>query len=117
MPPRTGYRAGVDRDGDFALDGDERDEGTDPADPTSTPTTGLMDAGPMPMDMGVDQGSDPADMGNGAADMGAGGGSGGGGCGCRVGGRGTPDTPAAALSLLVLGLAWRRRRGRLSLRG
>ena len=31
--------------------------------------------------------------------------------------RGTPDTPAAVLSLLVLGLAWRRRRGRLSLRG
>ncbi|HEX3483295.1 MAG TPA: thrombospondin type 3 repeat-containing protein, partial [Kofleriaceae bacterium] len=37
VPPGSGERIGVDRDGDGAWDGDERDAHTDPADPTSTP--------------------------------------------------------------------------------
>ena len=37
VPPGSGMRIGVDRDGDGALDGDERDAHTDPADPTSKP--------------------------------------------------------------------------------
>ncbi|HWU89324.1 MAG TPA: beta-propeller fold lactonase family protein [Kofleriaceae bacterium] len=37
VPPGAGRRIGVDRDGDGAWDGDERDAHTDPADPTSTP--------------------------------------------------------------------------------
>ena len=78
MPPETGYRAGVDRDADFALDGDERDRGTDPTDATDFPADLRMDGGPPPMpDLGVG-----ADMG---PDAGTGTG-GGGGCGCRVGG-------------------------------
>jgi DNA-binding beta-propeller fold protein YncE len=36
-PPGSGERIGVDRDGDGAWDGDERDAHTDPADPTSEP--------------------------------------------------------------------------------
>jgi hypothetical protein len=34
-PPGSGERLGIDRDGDGALDGDEEDAGTDPADPNS----------------------------------------------------------------------------------
>ncbi|WP_437490147.1 beta-propeller fold lactonase family protein [Sorangium sp. So ce1014] len=37
MPPGSGARAGIDRDSDGFLDGDERDAGSDPADPSSTP--------------------------------------------------------------------------------
>ncbi|WP_437672265.1 beta-propeller fold lactonase family protein [Sorangium sp. So ce131] len=37
VPPGSGERIGVDRDGDGARDGDERDAGSDPADPTSVP--------------------------------------------------------------------------------
>jgi len=37
VPPGSGERIGVDRDGDGAWDGDERDAHTDPADPSSTP--------------------------------------------------------------------------------
>ena len=37
VPPGSGERVGVDRDGDGAWDGDERNAGTDPADPTSKP--------------------------------------------------------------------------------
>jgi YVTN family beta-propeller protein len=37
VPPGSGTRIGVDRDGDGSWDGDERDAHTDPADPTSTP--------------------------------------------------------------------------------
>jgi Bacterial TSP3 repeat len=37
VPPGSGERIGVDRDGDGFWDGDERDAHTDPADPTSTP--------------------------------------------------------------------------------
>ncbi|WP_438000958.1 beta-propeller fold lactonase family protein [Sorangium sp. So ce185] len=37
MPPGSGARAGIDRDSDGFLDGDERDAGSDPADPNSTP--------------------------------------------------------------------------------
>jgi hypothetical protein len=37
VPRGSGERIGVDRDGDGAWDGDERDAHTDPADPTSTP--------------------------------------------------------------------------------
>src|SRR5262249_15603613 len=37
VPPGSGVRVGVDRDGDGFWDGDERDAGSDPADPTSTP--------------------------------------------------------------------------------
>ena len=36
-PPGSGVRVGIDRDGDGHLDGDERDAGTDPADPESYP--------------------------------------------------------------------------------
>ncbi len=36
-PPGSGTRIGVDRDGDGAWDGDERDAGTNPADPNSEP--------------------------------------------------------------------------------
>jgi hypothetical protein len=34
MPAGSGRRAGIDRDGDGRLDGDETDAGTDPADPS-----------------------------------------------------------------------------------
>jgi DNA-binding beta-propeller fold protein YncE len=37
VPPGSGTRVGIDRDGDGHLDGDERDAGSDPADPRSTP--------------------------------------------------------------------------------
>jgi DNA-binding beta-propeller fold protein YncE len=37
VPPGSGARVGIDRDGDGYLDGDERDAGSDPADPESTP--------------------------------------------------------------------------------
>ena len=37
VPPGSGERIAVDRDGDGSWDGDERDAHTDPADPTSTP--------------------------------------------------------------------------------
>ena len=37
VPPGSGERIGVDRDGDGVWDGDERDGHSDPADPTSTP--------------------------------------------------------------------------------
>ena len=37
VPPGSGERIGVDRDGDGAWDGDERVASTDPADPTSHP--------------------------------------------------------------------------------
>ncbi|WP_437493968.1 hypothetical protein WME75_21570 [Sorangium sp. So ce1014] len=36
-PPGSGVRMAIDRDGDGALDGDEEDAETDPADPASTP--------------------------------------------------------------------------------
>jgi hypothetical protein len=36
-PPGSGERLAVDRDGDGFWDGDERDAGSDPADPASTP--------------------------------------------------------------------------------
>jgi hypothetical protein len=37
VPPGSGQRLGVDRDGDGFWDGDERAANSDPADPTSTP--------------------------------------------------------------------------------
>jgi hypothetical protein len=37
VPPGSGVRIGVDRDEDGHLDGDERDAGSDPADPDSMP--------------------------------------------------------------------------------
>lgn len=37
VPPGSGERIGVDRDGDGWWDGDERSAGSDPGDPTSTP--------------------------------------------------------------------------------
>jgi len=37
VPPGSGERIGVDRDGDGWWDGDERHAGSDPGDPTSTP--------------------------------------------------------------------------------
>ncbi|MCA9574491.1 MAG: SMP-30/gluconolactonase/LRE family protein [Myxococcales bacterium] len=108
MPPRTGYRAGVDRDGDFALDGDERDRGTDPLDPSSFPADLLMDAGGPPTpDMGT---VDMAMIDMGAPDGGPGR-TGGGGCGCRVGDERTAErAPAGLLSVLVVALVGRRRR-------
>ena len=38
VPPGSGARIGIDQDGDGAADGDERDAGTDPADPGSVPS-------------------------------------------------------------------------------
>jgi hypothetical protein len=38
VPPGSGARIGIDEDGDGAADGDERDAGTDPADPGSVPS-------------------------------------------------------------------------------
>jgi hypothetical protein len=37
VPPGSGLRLAIDRDADGFLDGDEEEEGSDPADPTSTP--------------------------------------------------------------------------------
>ena len=37
VPNGSGSRIGIDRDGDGTLDGDESDQGADPADPTSVP--------------------------------------------------------------------------------
>jgi hypothetical protein len=37
LPPGSGLRAGIDRDGDTALDGDEMDAGTDPGSERSVP--------------------------------------------------------------------------------
>jgi hypothetical protein len=37
VPPGSGVRIGIDQDGDGAADGDERDGGTDPANPASIP--------------------------------------------------------------------------------
>ena len=37
VPPGSGERIGVDRDGDGVWDGDERDAHTDPGDPVSRP--------------------------------------------------------------------------------
>ena len=37
VPPGSGQRIGIDRDGDGFLDGDERDAHSDPADAASTP--------------------------------------------------------------------------------
>lgn len=37
VPPGSGVRVGVDRDGDGSWDGDERDAHTDPANPRSRP--------------------------------------------------------------------------------
>jgi hypothetical protein len=37
VPPGSGERLGVDRDGDGVWDGEARDAHTDPADPDSTP--------------------------------------------------------------------------------
>jgi hypothetical protein len=37
VPPGSGERIGVDRDGDGVWDGDERDAHTDPGDPDSRP--------------------------------------------------------------------------------
>ncbi|XYI01071.1 beta-propeller fold lactonase family protein [Sorangium sp. So ce1128] len=37
VPPGSGERIGIDRDGDGFRDGDERDAGSDPADPASVP--------------------------------------------------------------------------------
>lgn len=37
VPPGSGARIGIDRDGDLTLDGDERDAGSDPGDPRSQP--------------------------------------------------------------------------------
>ena len=39
VPPGSGERIGVDRDGDGVWDGDERDAHSDPADPTSALAT------------------------------------------------------------------------------
>jgi thrombospondin type 3 repeat protein len=37
VPPGSGWRVGIDRDGDGYADGDELAAGTNPADPTSHP--------------------------------------------------------------------------------
>lgn len=47
VPASMGRRLGIDRDGDNALDGDERAAGTDPADPNSYPGACLPDIAPV----------------------------------------------------------------------
>jgi YVTN family beta-propeller protein len=47
LPPLTGVRVGIDRDLDGALDRDELDAGSDPADPASQPT-GISDPSASP---------------------------------------------------------------------
>ncbi len=101
MPPRTGYRAGVDRDGDFALDGDERDRGTDPLDPTSFPDDLRMDAGPPPSDAGA------GDAGTGDAGVTP---RSRGGCSCRVEAQHTPRAGLWAGLSFALALGVRRRK-------
>ncbi|MDC0677780.1 beta-propeller fold lactonase family protein [Sorangium atrum] len=48
VPPGSGGRIGVDRDGDGFRDGDERDAGSDPADPQSIPRRGPHGPPPWP---------------------------------------------------------------------
>lgn len=45
-PLNTGVRMAIDRDGDGHLDGDERDAGSDPANPSSTPAVLQSHVGP-----------------------------------------------------------------------
>ncbi|MCA9532075.1 MAG: hypothetical protein KC593_00290 [Myxococcales bacterium] len=105
MPPRTGYRAGVDRDGDFALDGDERDRGTNPLDPSSFPSDLRMDAGTTPADMGGpgNDGGPPTPPRNG-------------GCGCWVGNGAGRANMSLAIVLGGLGLLLVARRRRAARR-
>ncbi len=102
MPPRTGYRAGVDRDGDFAFDGDERDRGTDPLDPTSFPDDLRMDGG-----VSLDAGGEDGGLSDGGHTP-----RGRGGCSCRV--QSGPAPSAGPFAGLVLALALAIRRGRRS---
>lgn len=44
-PPGSGVRAGIDRDEDGVLDGDEEEAGSDPADATSTIRAGVAGSG------------------------------------------------------------------------
>jgi hypothetical protein len=105
-PPGSGWRVGVDHDGDFRLDGDERDLGSDPEDAASYPENAPV-ARDMPGEpLGpVDPPADDADVGD-TGVVSPSDGAGEAGC-SQQGGRG--GWPAAALLGFVL-LALRARR-------
>jgi MYXO-CTERM domain-containing protein len=122
--PGTGYRAGVDRDSDFALDRDELDAQTDPRSAASVPAMGLMPGSLPPLDLGVseptvcltrdagprvDSGTD-AGVDAGTETPSSGGSS---GCGCRVAEGQSVSWPAPLLGIgLLLVGRWRRRSAR-----
>ena len=127
VPPGSGRRMAIDRDSDGALDGDERDAATDPADRALVDIPVIAVLGPEvvtpPVDGGVDldggavadggaaDGGGSSDGGAAGADAGVGADAGPdaepSGCGCRVGAR--SEAPAW-MGLALLGLLLRRRR-------
>ena len=118
QPPGSGVRAGVDRDLDGALNRDELDEGTDPADASSVSSllageiaTCFVIDGPLP-DPNPDPDPDPNPDPNPNDDPPVVGSIASGGCGCRIYDD-SSDSPAV-LVLLVMGVWWSLRRGRKS---
>lgn len=63
VPPGSGVRIGIDRDSDGFLDSDERDAGSDPANPLSIPPSAITCAGTVSVDkpvLKVTKNGDPA---------------------------------------------------------
>ncbi|MFK7991815.1 MAG: YncE family protein [Sandaracinaceae bacterium] len=133
VPPGSGARLAYDRDEDGSRDGDEIDDGTDPASrpfftlpdimvpPPSMPST---DGGPPDLDAGTDAGSTDADGGPTGSDAGTPSDGGLGtdagpgdpedhGCGCTTVGRRQNSPWPLGFGLLGL-LAWRRSRRRVA---
>lgn len=108
-PPGSGWRIGVDHDGDFRLDGDERAVGSDPEDASSywvhTPIAWDMPGDPLEPGPSLADDVDYPDAGDTGA-ISPSDGSGGSGC-SQQGGRG--GRPSAAIIGFVL-LAVRARR-------